>query len=101
MNNIKKLTNVYISELAKTDIDSKTFAEIDSLLREKIDSSSIRNADHTPEDRVKAVLIDKLADILGVDKISIKDDTGFQLGGLDLRANGIGPATILIVKEEA
>lgn len=96
--NIKNLTNAYLLELAHTDIDSKTFAEIDAFLKEKLDSSKAK-ANQVPTDKAKAILIDKLCSIMGVDKVSIRDKSGYQFGTLDLRANGVGPVTVLIIDE--
>ena len=95
MIDIKKLTNRYLNLLAQSDIDSNTYAEIHTFLKDKIDSSTPQ----APTDRGKAALTDKLAGMPGVDKIEILDERGFQIDGLDIRDNGMGPVTILIIGE--
>ena len=98
MDNPKNLTNTYLYQLSQTNIDSKTYAEIDAFLKDKLDSCSMDKIP-VPADRAKAILIDKLKDIPGVDMLSILDESGFQLSNLDMRANGAGPVTILIIDE--
>lgn len=100
MNNPKALTNAYLFMLAHTDLDSRTYTEIESFLREKLDScSSDKSEKKLTAERIKALLIDKLASIPGVDKISILDESSFQLSTSGLRVNGAGPATILVIDE--
>jgi hypothetical protein len=98
LTNLKKLTNAYLYQLAQTDINSKTYAEIESFLKEIIWSCS-REDDQTLIDKVKAVLINKLSNVQGVDKVSILDESGYQLETLGLKANGAGPVTVLIIDE--
>lgn len=100
MDNIMNLTNTYLLMLAHTNIDSEAYAEIDAFLKDKLDSCSESDRIPVPADRAKAILMNKLKDIPGVDKISILDESGFQISNLDMRANGAGPVTILIVAGE-
>jgi hypothetical protein len=99
LTDLKKLTNAYLYQLAQTNINSKIYAEIESFLKEIIWSCA-RECDQTPIDKVKAVLISKLKTILGVDMLSILDESGFQFDTLGLKANGAGPVTVLIVSDK-
>ena len=94
MIDIKKLTNRYLNLLAQSDIESSTYVEIHAFLKDKLDSCS---TPQPPAEREKAALADKLAGMPGVDKIAILDERGFQIDGLDIRDNGMGPVTILII----
>lgn len=95
MININQVTSRYLNLLAQSDIDSNTYSEIHTFLKDKLSSTP-----QTPVDREKAALADKLAGMPGVDKIVIHDKRGFQIDGLDIRDNGMGPVTILIIGEE-
>jgi hypothetical protein len=96
----KVLTTAYLYMLAHTAIDSKKFEEINSLLRKKLEGCSSRNKDQAPSDIVKAVLVDKLTSIQGVDKLCILDESGYQFETLGMRVNGVGPVTVLIISEQ-
>ncbi|HYE82656.1 MAG TPA: hypothetical protein VEG39_10900 [Clostridia bacterium] len=98
MIDIKNLTNSYLLLLSQTDIDSQSFVEIESFLREKIDQSMGDKAERQDAaDRMKDLLIDKLASIPGVDKICMHNNKGYQFETMDLKANGAGPVTVLII----
>lgn len=99
MINPKTLTNAYLYELAHTDIDTSTYTEIESFLREKLDGYSKAKTAQVPADKVKAILINKLKNIPGVDMLSILDESGFQFSTLGLKANGVDPVTVLIIDE--
>jgi hypothetical protein len=100
LDNLKNLTNTYLYQLSQTNIDSKTYAEIDAFLKDKLDSCSESERIPVPADRAKTILMSKLKDIPGVAVFSIPDESGFQISNLGMRANGAGPVTILIIDEE-
>lgn len=99
MDKLKNLTNTYLYQLSQTNINSKIYAEIDAFLKDKLDSCSKAERIPVPTDRAKAILLNKLKDIPGVDKISIFDDSGFQVSNLGFQANGVSPVTVLIIDE--
>jgi hypothetical protein len=96
----KVLTTAYLFMLAHTDIEPRRFEEINISLNEKLDSCSCKNVGQTPSDIVKAVLVDKLASIEGVDRIYIQNENGYQFETLGKRINGAGPVTVLIISNK-
>lgn len=95
----KVLTTAYLYMLAHTDIEPRKFEEINTLLRDKIDSCSCESSGQAPSDIVKVVLVDKLAGIEGVETLRILNENGYQFETLGRRVNGVGPVTVLIIDE--